>query len=208
MTSPQCIRRAAALALSALLAFVLLGGCSDNRSEAATGSMAAANGKPKGAVLIVRDNRGSVDLPARLAASGYTAMAVDPTADLRAALDKLARRAPEAKLGAIGFSAGGEGVWSLLAARDHRLAAAAIVDGPFPQGTNLAGAGTAVMVLDSAAGPTNAGRPVVEAALLGAGLTHEEKVFMGAREGFFDHAGPQADAAYEAIVGWFDRYLT
>jgi dienelactone hydrolase family protein len=207
MTSAQSFTRAAAFALSASFALVLLTGCSDDRSVAATASLAAAKGKPKGAVLIVRDNHGSVDLPARLAASGYTAMAVDPTADLRASLDKLARRAPKAKLGAIGFSAGGQSVWSLLAARDHRLAAAAIVDGPLPQGINLAGAGAAVMVLDSADGPTNAGRPAVEAALLGAGLKHEEKVFMGAREGFFDNAGPQAGAAYEAIVGWFDRYL-
>lgn len=208
MTFEQRMTQWAAPSLAAMLTLALLTGCSSDRSEAARGSIAAAKGKPKGAVLIVRDSQDPVDLPARLAASGYTAMAVGPTSDLKVSLEKLARRAPKARLGAIGFSRGGETVWSLIAAPGNRLAAAAIVDGPLPSGTNLSGAKTAVMVLHSADGPANAGRPAVEAALLGAGLEHEEKVFIGAREGFFDNAGPQADAAYEAIVGWFDRYLT
>ena len=198
----------AALALSGVLALVLLAGCSDQRSDTATASFAAPQGTPKGAVLIVRGNEGSADLPGRLAGSGYTAMVVDPTSDLKASLKKLARRAPRAKLAALGFSRGGETVWSLIAGREDRLTAAAIVDGPLPSGTNLDGAKTAVMVLHSADGPASAGRPAVEAALLGAGLKHEAKVFVGAREGFFESVGPQADAAYAAIVDWFDRNLT
>jgi len=88
---------------------------------------------PSGAVLVIHENRGLTEhirsIPPRLAADGYTALAIDllseeggtagmpsegdataalgnaPTdrmiADLRAGLDELARRAPGAKLSAV-----------------------------------------------------------------------------------------------------------
>ena len=111
---------------------------------------------PRGAVLVIHENRGLTphirSVPPRLAADGYTALAVDllseeggtaslPTegdataalanapadrmiADLRAGLDELGRRAPGAKLATIGFCFGGGMTWQLLAAGEARLAAA------------------------------------------------------------------------------------
>ncbi len=116
-------------------------------------SFAAAE-KPKGAVLIIHENRGLTDhfkaLPGRFAASGYSALALDLAsrvggtdavasqmpaplanarpedlvADMKAGLDELARRAPGLKIGMTGFCFGGGMVWSLLNSGDARLAAA------------------------------------------------------------------------------------
>jgi carboxymethylenebutenolidase len=116
-------------------------------------SFAAAE-KPKGAVLIIHENRGLTDhfkaLPGRFASSGYSALAIDLAsrvggtdavasqmpaplanaqpqdlvADMKAGLDELAKRAPGMKLAVTGFCFGGGMVWSLLNAGDPRLAAA------------------------------------------------------------------------------------
>ena len=48
-------------------------------------------------------------------------------ADLRAGLDELERREPDAKLAAIGFCFGGGMTWQLLAAGEPRLSAAVAV---------------------------------------------------------------------------------
>lgn len=45
-------------------------------------------------------------------------------ADMKAGLDELAKRAPNVKLGAIGFCFGGGMTWRLVAAKDQRLAKA------------------------------------------------------------------------------------
>lgn len=116
------------------------------------GSFAAAD-KPKGAVLIIHENRGLTDhfmaLPGRFAADGYSALAIDLAsrvggtaavasqmpaplanargedlvADMKAGLDELAKRTPGVKLAVTGFCFGGGMVWSLLDAGDPRLAA-------------------------------------------------------------------------------------
>jgi carboxymethylenebutenolidase len=116
------------------------------------GSFAGAD-KPKGAVLIIHENRGLTDhfmaLPGRFAADGYSALAIDLAsrvggtaavasqmpaplanargedlvADMKAGLDELAKRTPGVKLAVTGFCFGGGMVWSLLNAGDPRLAA-------------------------------------------------------------------------------------
>ncbi len=183
---------------------------------------------PRGAVLVIHENRGLTphirSIPPRLAADGYTALAVDllseeggtaslPTegdataalgnapaermiADLRAGLDELGRRAPGAKLATIGFCFGGGMTWQLLAAGEPRLAAAVPFYGPFPSGASLADSPNAA-VLGIYAGldnRVNATKDAAEAALTEAGLTHELRVFDGVDHAFFNDTGPRYDA--------------
>jgi len=56
-------------------------------------------------------------------------------ADLKAGVDELLRREPDREPGAVGFCFGGGMVWSLLAAGEPRLAAAAPFYGPLPAST-------------------------------------------------------------------------
>lgn len=117
------------------------------------GSFASAE-TPKGAVLIIHENRGLTDhfqaLPGRFAGDGYSALALDLAsraggtaavasqmpaplanartedlvADMKAGLDELAKRTPGVKLAVTGFCFGGGMVWSLLNAGDSRIASA------------------------------------------------------------------------------------
>ena len=183
---------------------------------------------PRGAVLVIHENRGLTphirSIPPRLAADGYTALAIDllseeggtaslPTegdataalgnappermiADLRAGLDELGRRTPGAKLATIGFCFGGGMTWQLLAAGEPRLAAAVPFYGPFPSGANVAGSPNAA-VLGIYAGldnRVNGTKDAAEAALTEAGLTHELRVFDGVDHAFFNDTGPRYDA--------------
>ena len=103
----------------------------------------------------------------RFAASGYSALAIDllseeggtgsfpdeaaamaalyvvPTsrfvADMKSGVTELKRRLPAKKIGATGFCFGGGMVWTLLTAKESRLAAAAPFYGPFPEGSSLKG---------------------------------------------------------------------
>jgi carboxymethylenebutenolidase len=201
---------------------------------------------PRGAVLVIHENRGLTphirSIPPRLAADGYTALAVDllseeggtaslPTegdaiaalgnapaermiADLRAGLDELGRRAPDAKLATIGFCFGGGMTWQLLAAGEPRLAAAVPFYGPFPSGASLTGSPNAA-VLGIYAGlddRVNGTKDAAEAALAEAGLTHELRVFDGVDHAFFNDTGPRYDAdaaarAYQAMLDWFGQHL-
>jgi carboxymethylenebutenolidase len=177
---------------------------------------------------VIHENRGLTphirSIPPRLAADGYTALALDllseeggtaslPTegdataalanapaermiADLRAGLDELERRAPGAKLATIGFCFGGGMTWQLLAAGEPRLAAAVPFYGPFPSGASLAGSPNAA-VLGIYAGlddRVNGTKDAAEAALTEAGLTHELRVFDGVDHAFFNDTGPRYDA--------------
>jgi carboxymethylenebutenolidase len=186
-------------------------------------------GSPRGAVLVIHENRGLTphvrSIPPRLAADGYTALAIDllseeggtaslPSegdataalgnapaermiADLKAGLDELARRAPGANLATIGFCFGGAMTWQLLAAGDPRLAAAVPFYGPFPAGASVTGSPNAA-VLGIYAGldsRVNGTRDAAEAALTSAGLTHELRVFDGVDHAFFNDTGPRYDAA-------------
>ena len=183
---------------------------------------------PRGAVLVIHENRGLTphirSIPPRLAADGYTALAIDllseeggtaslPSegdataalgnapadrmiADLRAGLDELGRLAPGAGLATIGFCFGGGMTWQLLAAGEPRLAAAVPFYGPFPDGASLDGSPNAA-VLGIYAGldtRVNGTMEAAEAALTSAGLPHELRVFDGVDHAFFNDTGPRYDA--------------
>ena len=149
--------------------------------------------KSRGGVLVVHENRGLTDhirsVASRLAASGYSALAIDllseeggtgsfpdegaamaalygvPTsrfvADMKTGVTELRRRLPGKKVAAMGFCFGGGMVWTLLAAKEPRLAAAVPFYGPFPEGASLKGSKAAVLgiyaALDSRV--TQADRP-------------------------------------------------
>jgi carboxymethylenebutenolidase len=182
------------------------------------GSWSAA-ATAKGAVLIIHENQGLtphfVTLPGRLAASGYSALAVDLlsrkggtgafadpgqataaltgiplpdlVADLRAGLDELLRRAGGHTAGVMGFCFGGGLTWSLLAAGEARLAAACPFYGPLPDQHDFSKAKAAVLAFyGETDSRVNDTRPAAIAALEAAKLTHETKVEPGAGHAFFN----------------------
>ncbi|GIH06805.1 carboxymethylenebutenolidase [Rhizocola hellebori] len=209
------------------------------------GSFAAAD-TPRGAVLIIHENRGLTDhfvaLPARLARSGFSALAVDllsaeggtakftdpaqataalnaapPArfiADMRSGLDELEKRVPRKKAAAMGFCFGGGQVWSLLAAGEPRLYAAAPFYGPAPADADFSKSPNAKVLgiyaqLDDR---INATREPANAALQKAGLTHEMVTYPSANHAFFNETGPRylpeaAAQAYQKVLEWFGRYL-
>lgn len=182
-------------------------------------------------------------IPPRLASDGYSALAIDllsaeggtaslpgdaeataalgsaPAeqliADLRAGLDELERREPDAKLAAIGFCFGGGMTWQLLAAGEPRLSAAVPFYGPLPDGADFSGSPSAAVLgvyaeLDAR---VNATRDAAELALEAAGLEHELRTFDGVDHAFFNDTGPRYDAdaaaaAYDAMLEWFAVHLT
>jgi carboxymethylenebutenolidase len=202
---------------------------------------------PNGAVLVIHENRGLTDhirsIPPRLAADGYTSLAIDllseeggtaalpsegdATAalgnasaerlvdDLRAGLDELERRAPGAKLAAIGFCFGGGMTWQLLAAGEPRLSAAVPFYGPAPAEADFSGSPNAAVLgvyaeLDAR---VNASQETARSALETAGLVHEIRVFAGVDHAFFNDTGGRYDAdaateAYQAMLDWFGQHLT
>lgn len=178
----------------------------------------------------------------RLAAGGFSALAVDLlseeggtgsftdsaqataalnaapderfVADMKAGIAELLRREPGSKPGAVGFCFGGGMVWSLLAAGEQRLAAAAPFYGPLPEGADFSGSrGAAVLgVYAERDARVNAGRDAARAALQRAGLTHEIVTVPGVDHAFFNDTGQRYDPAaaasiYEQLVGWFGRHL-
>jgi carboxymethylenebutenolidase len=209
------------------------------------GAWAAAD-EPRGAVLVVHENRGLTDhirsVAGRLAASGFSALAIDLLseeggtgsfadeaevtaalnkvpdsrlmADLKAAVDELEARLPQAKIGAVGFCFGGGMVWSLLASGEPRLAAAAPFYGPLPDGADFAGSPNAAVlgVYAEQDDRVNASRDAAAAALQEAGLTHEIVTFPDAGHAFFNDTGQRynptaAAAAYQKLTDWFGSHL-
>lgn len=192
------------------------------------GSFAAAGGTPKGNVLIIHENRGLtphfVALPGRLAASGYSALAVDllsaeggtakiaddakataalnaapPArfiADMRSGLDELEKRAPGIKCAIMGFCFGGGQVWALLNAGEPRLHAAVPFYGPAPSGADFSGSPNAkvLAIYGELDERVNASRAGAEAALQKAGLTHEMVTYPGANHAFFNDTGARYHA--------------
>jgi carboxymethylenebutenolidase len=191
------------------------------KSGQVQGAFAAAK-DPKGSLLVIHENRGLTPhfhtLVGRLAADGYSALAVDllspeggtagltdpaaaPAAlsaapadrllgDLRAGIDELLRRVPGKKVGAVGFCFGGGMTWSLLNAGEARLAAAAPFYGPAPDPADFKGAKAAVLgVYAELDTRVNATRDRAEAALKAAGLTYEMRTFAGADHAFFNDTG-------------------
>lgn len=177
----------------------------------------------------------------RFAASGYSALAIDLLSeeggtgsfpdegaamaalygvsttrfvgDLKAGVTELRRRLPGKKVAATGFCFGGGMVWTLLAAKEARLAAAVPFYGPFPEGSSLKGSKAAVLgiyaALDSR---VNATRPAAAAALRAAGLPNQLVTFPGVDHAFFNETGGrydriQAEAAYRRVLAWFKRYV-
>jgi carboxymethylenebutenolidase len=247
----DALRRLGLLGLSSTAAAALLASCGDDDdSSSATTATAVSTGPAgdeirfsgpngeligvlatatpaAGAVLVIHENRGLTDhirsLPSRLAADGYTALAIDllssqggtaamgegeataalgnaPTeqlvADLQAGLDELERRAPGVGLAAIGFCFGGGMTWQLLAAGEPRLAAAVPFYGPFPEGSSVDGSPNAAVlgIYAELDDRVNATFDAAESALTAAGLTHELRVFEGVDHAFFNYTGPRYDA--------------
>jgi len=180
--------------------------------------------QPRGVVLVIHENRGLNDhirsVAGRLAASGYSALAIDLlsaeggtaalgdearamaalssaprerlVADMRAGLGELERRASGQKLGAIGFCFGGGMVWLLLASGEPRLAAAAPFYGPLPDNADFSGSEAAVLGIYAEQDErVNASREAATAALERAGLTHEIVTYPGANHAFFNDTGPR-----------------
>ncbi|MGQ0615801.1 MAG: dienelactone hydrolase family protein [Acidimicrobiia bacterium] len=177
----------------------------------------------------------------RFAAAGYSALAVDllspeggtssladpaaaPTAlseaplerllgDLGSGLDELSRRAPGAKLGAVGFCFGGGMVWNLLDAGEARLAAAVPFYGPAPDEPDFGGSTAAVLAIYGELDDrVNASRDRATAALSTARLEHEVITYEGAGHAFFNDSGQRYDAAaaaqaYDAVLAWFEQHL-
>jgi carboxymethylenebutenolidase len=188
----------------------------------------------KGAVLVIHENRGLTahirSIPTRLAADGYTALAIDllseeggtaslPSegdataalskapaermiADLRAGLDELTRRAPGAKLAVIGFCFGGGMTWQLLAAGEPRLAAAVPFYGPAPADADFSGSPNAAVlgIYAELDARVNGSQDSARAALETAGLVHDIKVFPGVDHAFFNDTGARYNAEQAAAA--------
>ncbi len=134
-------------------------------------------------------------------------------ADLRAGIDELERRAPDQKIGVIGFCFGGGMTWALLAAGEPRLAAAAPFYGPTPANADFSDSRAAVLAVYAGLDArVNATRDAAVSTLEAAGLTYEVKEYAGVNHAFFNDTGPNYDAAaatqaYQDVLDWFDRHL-
>jgi carboxymethylenebutenolidase len=207
------------------------------------GAFAAAP-NPRGAVLVIHENRGLTDhirtVVGRFAAAGFTAIGLDllsesggtpadqmqamtqigmldvarSVANMRACLDELERRAPNAKLGVVGFCFGGGMVWQLLLSKDPRLTAAAPFYGQLPMNADFTGSNAAVLAfygeLDTR---INATRDGANTALTNAGLTHEIVTEPGANHAFFNDTGMNYNAAaatdaWSRVIAWFAEHLS
>jgi carboxymethylenebutenolidase len=208
------------------------------------GAWAAAK-DPRGALLVIHENRGLtphfLDLVGRFASASYSALCVDllsaeggtasledpaaaPTmlgnapperllGDLKAGIDELERRVPDAKIGVVGFCFGGGMTWNLLQAGEQRLAAAVPFYGPAPESPDFSNAKAAVYAIYGEQDErVNASRDRAEAALKAAGLTYEIRTFAGAGHAFFNDTGPRYNAqaaqeAYQAVLDWYGQHL-
>ena len=190
--------------------------------------------KPRGGVLVIHENRGLNEhirtVAGRLAASGYSALALDLlseeggtgsfpgeaevaaalaqipperfVADMKASLTELKRRVRGKKLAAIGFCFGGAMVWRLLTSNEPRLAAAAPFYGPFPEGGNFEGSRAAVLgVYGGLDARVNATRPAAKAALDAARLKYELLTFTEADHAFFNDTGARFNP-HAATEAW------
>ena len=194
-----------------------------------SGAYAAAE-SPRGAVLVVHENRGLTDhiraVAGRLAGDGYSALAPDllsraggtagaPDAtaalgaistadlvtDLRSGLTELARRADGLKLGIMGFCFGGGMTWQLLDSGPSELAAAVPFYGPSPDAPTFTASQAAVLgVFAEKDARVNAGRDKLEAALTAAGVTHELVTVPGVDHAFFNDTGARYDQAAASQV--------
>lgn len=183
----------------------------------------APAGSAKAGVLVIHENRGLTphffDLVGRLAAAGYSALAVDLVsreggtatlgdeakvqealnnasadrlmADLKAAVDELEKRVPGKRVGTMGFCFGGGMVWQLLHTGEPRLAAAVPFYGPAPDAPDFSRSKAAVLGIygELDGDRVNGKRAAAEAALKKAGLPHQIKTYAGANHAFFNDTG-------------------
>lgn len=194
----------------------------------------ASAARPRGGVLVIHENRGLTEhirtVAGRLAASGYSALALDLlseeggtgafpgeaevaaalaqipperfVADMKAGLTELQRRVRGKKLAAIGFCFGGNMVWRLLTSNEPRLAAGAPFYGPFPEGGSFAGSRAAVLgVYGGLDARVNASRPAAQAALEAAGRRYELLTFAEADHAFFNDTGARFNP-HAATEAW------
>jgi len=190
--------------------------------------------KPRGGVLVIHENRGLNEhirtIAGRLAASGYSALALDLlseeggtgafpgeaevaaalaqvpperfVADMKAAVTEIQRRVRGRKLAAIGFCFGGAMVWRLLTSNEPRLAAAAPFYGPFPEGGTFDGTRAAVLgVFGGLDSRVNATMPAAKAALDAARLKYELLTFTEADHAFFNDTGARFNP-HAATEAW------
>ena len=195
----------------------------------------AAAAKARGGVLVIHENRGLTEhirlVAGRLAASGYSALAIDLlseeggtgafpgeaevaaalaqipperfVADMKAGVTELGRRVRRKPLAAIGYCFGGSMVWRLLTSREPRLAAAAPYYGPFPEGGDFAGTRAAVLgVYGGLDDRVNATRPAAKAALEAARLKHELLTFSEADHAFFNDTNAARFNPHAAAEAW------
>ncbi len=193
----------------------------------------SAAARPRGGVLVIHENRGLTDsirtIAGRLAASGYSALAIDllseeggtgsfsdesdamaalgaapPSrfvADMKAGVTELRRRLPGKKIAATGFCFGGGMTWLLLASKESRLAAAAPFYGPFPEGGNLKGSKAAVLgIYAELDSRVNASRAAARTALRQAGLKHRIVTYPGVDHAFFNPTSARHDPAAAAAA--------
>jgi carboxymethylenebutenolidase len=191
------------------------------------GAWAAAR-RARGGVLVIHENRGLNDsiraIAGRLAASGYSALAIDllseeggtgsfadefeamaalgaapPSrfvADMKAGVTEIRRRLPGKRVAATGFCFGGGMTWLLLASKEPRLAAAVPFYGPFPENGNLAGSKAAVLgIYAELDSRVNASRAAARAALRRAGLRHQIVTYPDVDHAFFNPTGSRYDRA-------------
>jgi carboxymethylenebutenolidase len=184
--------------------------------------------RPRGGVLVIHENRGLNDsirsVAGRLAASGYSALAIDllseeggtgsfadefeamaalgavpPSrfvADMKAGVAELRRRLPKKKIAATGFCFGGGMTWLLLASKEARLAAAVPFYGTFPDGGNLSGAKAAVLgIYAELDSRVNATRSAARSALRKAGLKHAIVTYPDVDHAFFNPTSSRYDRA-------------
>jgi carboxymethylenebutenolidase len=189
---------------------------------------------PRGGVLVMHENRGLTEhirtVAGRLAASGYSALAVDLLSeeggtgafpgeaevaaalaqipperfdeDMKASVTELRKRVRGKKLAAIGFCFGGNMVWRLLTAGEPRLAAAAPFYGPFPEGATFDGTHAAVLgIYGGLDARVTATRPIAKAALEAARLKHELLTFDEADHAFFNDTGARFNP-HAATEAW------
>jgi carboxymethylenebutenolidase len=210
-----------------------------------SGAFKAPDGDPKGAVLVMHENKGLTthfyELVGRFAKDGYAALCVDLVSraggtakytdqaeataklneltddqlldDLRSGLDELSERAPDAKVGAVGFCFGGGTTWKLLDAGEERILAALPFYGTPPEDPDFSKAKAAVLAVYAGNDArVNATREAAEEALKSSGLTYEIKTYDGAEHAFFNDTSPRYNAeaaaqARTAMLDWFAKYL-
>jgi carboxymethylenebutenolidase len=218
-TEPQAVEAEAAALATREITFRGPGG------RKLMGAWGAAR-RPRGGVLVIHENRGLNDsiraIAGRLAASGYSALAIDllsaeggtgsfadefesmaalgavpPSrfvADMKAGVSEIRRRLPKRNVAVTGFCFGGGMTWLLLASRESRLSAAVPFYGPFPEGGSLSGAKAAVLgIYAELDSRVNASRSAARTALRKAGLKHQIVTYPDVDHAFFNPTSSRYD---------------